>query len=95
MSSPAVTLTGTIKDISGNPIAGTVTATLGNFGGNAPTIAGDSELAPIQVSVTANGSGIWSLILWGSDQITPSNTTYTISITPPTAMLHLDRGVPD
>ncbi len=34
------------------------------------------------MSATANGSGVWSLTLWGSDQITPSNTTYTISITP-------------
>lgn len=82
MSSPAVTLTGTIKDISGNPIAGTVTAILGNYGANVPVIIGDSELAPIQVSVTANGSGVWSLTLWGTDQLSPANCTYTISIAP-------------
>lgn len=82
MSSPGVTLNGKIRDISGNLISGTVTATLGNYGINPPVIIGDSELAPILVSTTANGSGVWSLTLWGSDQISPINTTYTIAITP-------------
>lgn len=82
MSSPGVTLSGKIRDVFGNPIAGTVTATLGNYGANAPIIAGDSEIAPIAATATANGSGIWSLNLWGSDQISPTSTTYTISITP-------------
>jgi hypothetical protein len=82
MPSPGVSLSGKIRDISGNPIAGIVTAVLGNYGGNAPIIVGDSELAPISLFTTANGSGIWSLTLWGSDQIYPPFTTYTISITP-------------
>ena len=58
MSSPGVTLLRKIRDISGNAIAGTVTATLGNYGGNPTLIAGDSEIAPIQVSATADGSGV-------------------------------------
>lgn len=80
---PGVTLSGTIKDISGNSVAGTVTATLGNYGRNSPVITGNSTVAPYQTSATANGSGVWTMTLWGSEQITPKNTTYTISITIP------------
>lgn len=65
MSSPGVTLSGKIRDLSGTLAAGTVTATLGNYGANAPTIVGDSQLAPISVSTTAGNSGAWSLTLWG------------------------------
>src|SRR5690242_353905 len=60
--SPGVTLGGTVKDISGNVVpAAKVTATLGNYGANAPIVIGNSTLAPIEVSTTANGSGVWSL----------------------------------
>lgn len=79
---PDVTLGGTITNISGTPIAGTVTATLGNYGANPPVVTGTSTIVPLQVSTTANGSGVWSLTLWGEDQISPVNTTYTVSISP-------------
>lgn len=82
MPSPAVTLTGTITGISGVSQAGTVTATLSNYGSNPPIITGAAQLAPITVSTTAASNGTWSLTLWGNDQITPINTFYTIAITP-------------
>lgn len=80
--SPGVHLSGIITDTSGNPNAGTVTIILGNYGANAPVITGYSELAPISVSVTANGSGVWSASVYGEDQINPINTTLTVQITP-------------
>src|SRR5579864_8811672 len=76
-TTPGVTLSGVIRDISGNNVAGTVQIVLGNIGANAPTIVGDSELAPIQVTAIANGSGIWTVSLFGNYQISPKNTTYT------------------
>ena len=82
MASPGVTLGGTIRDIAGNPVAGTVQIVLSNLGGWSPTIAGDSELAPLQVTATANGSGVWTVTLWGNYQISPANTFYTVTIYP-------------
>lgn len=77
MASPNITLTGTLNDISGVANAGTVTVTLVGYGANLPRIAGTAVLAPITVSATANGSGVFSLPLWGNDQITVAGVTST------------------
>ena len=37
---PSVTLFDTMQDLSGNPVAGTITVTLYGFGDNIPNIAG-------------------------------------------------------
>src|ERR1017187_2146863 len=75
--SPGVHLSGTITDLTGTPVAGTVSIVLGNYGPNPPVIKGHSELAPLSTTVTANNSGMWSAVIYGEDQINPINTTYT------------------
>lgn len=80
--SAGVTLTGTIKSLGGVPNMGTVTVKLINYGNAVPTISGSYELAPIEVSTTANSSGVWSISFFGEDQIAPTNTLVTIAIFP-------------
>lgn len=81
-ASPGVTLSGVIQDIGGNPVAGSVQIVLSNLGGWAPTVVGSFELAPIQVTATANGSGVWSVVLFGNYQISPAGTFYTVTVFP-------------
>src|ERR1035437_6584278 len=78
--SPGVHLSGTITDLTGTPVAGTVTFVLGNYASNPPIITGYSELAPLSTTVTANNSGAWAAVIYGEDQINPINTTYTVTI---------------
>jgi hypothetical protein len=81
-ATPGVTLSGVIKDTSGNPVAGTVTAVLCNFAPNPPIVMGSYEIAPVQSSANANAGGAWSLSLFGGDQINPTGTFYQITIMP-------------
>lgn len=80
MAVPGVTLTGKVQTITGANDAALVTATLQNYGGNAPTITGTAQVAAVAASAQALADGTWSLTLWGNDQIAPPNTYYTITI---------------
>src|SRR5262245_15403033 len=82
MASPGVTLSGTIQDITGTGIAGTLVFTLCNFGDLPPQITGTSQIAPLKLSVTAAGNGAWSVTLWGNDQISPNTTYYQVQTIP-------------
>src|ERR1017187_3571993 len=62
--SPGVHLSGTITDLTGTPVAGTVTFVLGNYASNPPIITGHSELAPLSTAVKANGSGVWTASIY-------------------------------
>ena len=74
MSSPAVTLSGTITDVGGNAQAGSVRITLCNYGSAMPKVAGTAVFAPLLITAAANFSGQWSATFYGNDQITPSGT---------------------
>lgn len=80
MTSPGVTLTGTLTDTQGNPVAGTVTLTLANYGPYLPVLTGSNVCAQLIVSATANASGVFSMTFYGNYQITPSNTYYEVTI---------------
>lgn len=78
-----VTLTGTLTDTGGNPIAGIVTLTLCNFGPIPPVIVGTGNFVLLQISATANGSGAFSITFYGNYQISPAGTYYQITIQQP------------
>jgi hypothetical protein len=78
MASPDVTISFTLTDVSGNPIQGTVVATLVNWSGNVPAVSGTSVMCPTQVTAEANSSGVGTLTLFGNDQLSPNNTLYQI-----------------
>ena len=81
MSTPGVTITYLLQDSAGNPVAGKVTAVLGNFGSAVPSIAGTSVLAIQSYTSIANTTtGLGSLVIYGNYQIAPANTVYTITI---------------
>lgn len=81
MSLPGVTLSGKIQSITGANDAGTVTITLQNYGGNPPLVSGSSQVAVVATVVQAAADGTWSTTLWGNDQLSPSNTYYTVIVT--------------
>jgi hypothetical protein len=82
MSVPGVTLSGTLNDVAGNGIAGTVIITLCNFGANPPEVTGSTVFAPVAVAVKASNTGFWTTKLWGNDQISPVNTFYQVQVDP-------------
>src|SRR5271169_132037 len=75
-----VNISGTILDVGGNPVQGKVVFTLVAPGWAVPRITGSAVLAPLVVTATANGSGVWSAVLYGNDQITPAGTQYSVTI---------------
>lgn len=89
MPSPAFTCTGTLENVTGSGVAGSVTFLLCNYGDNAPLISGTALLCPIAITAIANGSGVFSQLLYGNDQIAPSNTYYQVSIITPSGTVVL------
>lgn len=79
MPSPAATITGTLQDLTGTANVGTVVFELVNFGTNVPRVSGTGILVQINNTAIANGSGVFSITLWGNDQITPSGTYYNVT----------------
>lgn len=80
MSTPNITLTATLQDVSGATDTGAaVIITLCNFKNLLPRIAGTSMVAAITKKVVVTGGAV-SLQLWGNDQITPSGTYYAVSV---------------
>ena len=80
MPTPSVTLSGNIQDLTGSANAGKIIVTLVNFGTTLPVITGTTSLASLSVIATANGSGAYSVALWGNNQISPSGTFYQITV---------------
>jgi len=70
ITSPDVTLTGTLTDDQGTPLNGTITFTLSGYGSNIPTIAG-IQLLPGLTFTTSVTSGIFSTTFYSNQIITP------------------------
>ena len=85
MTTPAITLTATLQDVSGNDIGSAaqpaqMRIALAGFGSQIPRIAGTSVLARVgPIYVPATGTQI-STLLWGNDAITPAGTWYDIAL---------------
>jgi len=77
--SAGVTLAGNIKSILGVAESATIAITLNNYGNVIPTTS-DGVLGNVQYIVPCNGSGAYSQALYGTYQITPAGTFYTITI---------------
>src|ERR1700744_5624905 len=83
MAGPAITLTATLQDASGNIDTGAkLRITLAGFGGIVPKVNNVSMLAQIRQEALQGGSGPLSLLLYGNDVITPgpSITFYCIEV---------------
>lgn len=78
MPSPNVTITGVLDASSGAVEAGWVTFTLVNYGLNVPKVTGTAIVVDLQMKAQANGSGAFSQVLWGNNQISPANTYYAV-----------------
>ncbi|HEY7821597.1 MAG TPA: hypothetical protein VIG24_02125 [Acidimicrobiia bacterium] len=87
MSLTTYTLSGTVYETGGDPLAAIVKAELFDSVGRSRQedyVAGDGSIPiPSEVTTTANASGVWSLALWSNlDGV--KNTRYRIKITHPT-----------
>lgn len=77
----ATTVTGSIKNLSGGVVAaGTVTFTLTGFGEQLPRVLSSAIIAPFQVSVLTDGSGNFTVLLYGNDVIDPPGTLYGVEL---------------
>lgn len=75
-----ISISGHLFNSSGAPIANaSVVFQLINYGGNLPYVSGTNILAPVTVTFTTNGSGVFSGNIQGNDTITPSGTVYQVS----------------
>lgn len=79
MSTPALTITGTLQDLTGNANVGSVQFQLVGYGTGAPHVAGTNILVQVLQTATANGSGVFSINLFGNDVIAPAGTYYVVS----------------
>src|SRR5690348_9156708 len=79
-----VNLTGTFYDVEGNLVSGgTVKATLRNYGGEIPRIAGTAIFDSISASATISNGTFTISNLYGNDVISPSNTYYDVEFPAP------------
>jgi hypothetical protein len=77
----ATTVTGTVKDSQGNPVAGAVVRLqLENCGaGGVCTLAGGGGIvSTLPVSTTTASDGTFSIVVNGNDTITPAGTFYEV-----------------
>lgn len=80
MATPAVILSGKLKDLTGAANAGRLTFTLCNFGDTPPLVQDTAVLADITQTVQAAADGSFSVALWGNDQLAPAGTFYQVEI---------------
>lgn len=57
---------------------GSVQLQLANYGNNVPRVSGTSILVQLTTIATANGSGAFTVTVWGNDQISPDGTYYIV-----------------
>jgi hypothetical protein len=74
------TLTGTIQDLSGAGDQGYALITLSGYGENIPKVTGTNVIATIQYKTVCNSSGVFSVTVWGNDQLTPSTSFYRVQL---------------
>jgi len=80
MPSPAVTLTATLTDPSGNPVQGKIVLTLVNFGSLVPVVANTVTVANLSYTGLANASGQVSIAFWGNYQLNVPNSFYQVQV---------------
>lgn len=75
-----IVVNGTLKDTTGAVVVGSVKFRLVNFDNKIPTIGTTNLLSTNPVTVTCNGSGIFTVSLQGNDTITPTGTLYEVTL---------------
>lgn len=85
MSSPGVTLTATLQDVTGAAVGSaanpsTMRITLCGAGAVLPRIIGTSMIAAAGPILVQSTDGSISTSLWGNDVITPADTFYEIAL---------------
>lgn len=79
MSTPTITVTANLQQVTGAIDAASVTFELVGFGSTCPRVGGTAVIVQTSTTVTADGSGNISVVLWGNDVITPAGTYYNAS----------------
>jgi hypothetical protein len=79
-STPTITIRGTLENLIGTADAGSVRFELVNYGSDVPRIVGTCIIGQVEQTVQADGTGAFSIVLWGNDVITPANTYYNVRI---------------
>lgn len=75
----ALTITASLKDLTGIADVGSAVFTLVGFGRDVPRISG-AIISTLSVTALADGSGDISQVIKGNDVITPSGTTYCVEV---------------
>jgi hypothetical protein len=78
MPTPSAVITGNLQTLTGSADVGSVVFTLVNYGNTVPRVVGTALLLQSSVTAQADGSGNFSVTLWGNDVITPANTYYEV-----------------
>jgi len=79
-TSPAYTLTGSIYTPGGIADVGYALIELVNYGDFVPYVSGTCVIAETSIKAICNSSEIFSAVLFGNDQITPSTTYYVVTL---------------
>jgi hypothetical protein len=75
----SLTITASLEDLSGTANVGGATFTLVGYGNIPPKVSG-ALLSVLSITATANGSGAISQVILGNDVVSPSGTTYVVSV---------------
>ena len=75
----ALTITADLEDLTGAANVGSAVFTLCGYGNQPPRISG-AILSTVSITALANGSGVISQVIIGNDVITPSGTTYAVTV---------------
>lgn len=77
-----IAVSGTLKDVFGVGVGGTLVFQLCGFGAAVPRVVGTSLIAKTgQVEIQADPiTGVFSTNVYGNDVIVPANTYYTVTV---------------
>lgn len=84
---PQITITGNLQQVTGVINSGSVQFELVNFGSTVPRVSGTAILVVTSFQAQADGSGNFSVTLWGTDVVTPSGVFYAVTF-------YSDTGAP-
>ena len=74
------TVTGNIELLTGiAAVNGSIVFRLQNYATNVPRVTGTATLVAPTTTVTPDGTGFFTLQLWGNDNITPAGTYYEVT----------------
>lgn len=80
MTTPGVTLSGNIQNLTGSGASATLTIVLENAGTTPPVVSGTGLIAPTTQTVAVPATGAYSITIFGNYQISPIGTYYGISL---------------